>query len=229
MSVIRRWWPLLAVVALLAAAGMAASTALLPLSRVTAGSATEPLTVEPTAEARTVQASAEPRVGTGPELPGWVMWAILGLAVLAVAAVAMALFGKAVRSGSRFRRRRVQRPAATQKTAAVEAEVMAALDAGLVELDETDSDPRRAVIACWVRLERAAQGAGVQRLRGDTSTDLVLRLLAAHELDERVLSGFADIYRLARYSPKNEVNESMRDEARAALARLRGELTGVAA
>lgn len=226
---IRRWWPLLAVVALLAAAGMAASTAQLPLSRVTAGDATEPLTVDPSVEVRTVQASAEPRVGSGPELSGWVMWAFLGLAVLTVVVVVLALFGKAIRSGSRFHRRRLRPAVAAPKTAAVEAEVMAALDAGLVELDETDGDPRRAVIACWVRLERAAQGAGVQRLRGDTSTDLVLRLLAAHKLDERVLSGFADIYRLARYSPKNEVNESMRDEARAALARLRGELTGVAA
>ena len=40
------------------------------------------------------------------------------------------------------------------------AEVVAAVDAGLLDLDDADPDPRRAVIACWVRLEQAAAAAG---------------------------------------------------------------------
>ena len=62
---------------------------------------------------------------------------------------------------------------------------MAALDAGLEELSDTDRDPRRAVIACWVRLEQAAAAAGTPRHPGDSPTDLVGRLLAEQRVDAR--------------------------------------------
>ena len=64
-------------------------------------------------------------------------------------------------------------PGATAPRRSRRGEVVAALDAGLVELDDADADPRRAVIACWVRLEQAAAAAGTPRAAGDTSTDLV--------------------------------------------------------
>ena len=62
-------------------------------------------------------------------------------------------------------------------------ELVAALDAGLEELSDADRDPRRAVIACWVRLEQAAAAAGTPRHPGDTPTDLVGRLLAEQQVD----------------------------------------------
>lgn len=72
--------------------------------------------------------------------------------------------------------------------------------ASLADLDAGD-DPRRVVIACWLRLERLAAAAGAHRLVADTPTDLVERLLAAHQVDDRALRQLADAYRLARYAP----------------------------
>lgn len=103
------------------------------------------------------------------------------------------------------------------------AAVRSALDEGLTDLDDGDADPRRAVIACWLRLEQAAAAAGTPRQAGDTSTDLVLRLLAEHRVSAAALDGFAAVYRAARFG-QHTVDESMRDLARAALRQLRGEL-----
>ncbi|GAB3945699.1 hypothetical protein GCM10027614_37920 [Micromonospora vulcania] len=111
--------------------------------------------------------------------------------------------------------------------------MVAALDAGLLELDDRDTDPRVAVIACWVRLEEAAATAGVPRRPGDTPTDLVTRLLRGDPeagvpaiVSADVLAEFAHVYREARYAT-HPVDERTRDQARAALRRLRGELAAV--
>jgi hypothetical protein len=162
-------------------------------------------------------------------LPGWVLWALLAAGAVVIAIAAVIALGAAVRKGSRFKRRAIRRtPPRPAAPADVESEVVAAVDAGLSELEESEGDPRRAVIACWVRLERAAGAAGTPRQRGDSPADLVLRLLAGHHLSEGVLTGFADVYRQARYSARHYVDENMREQARYALRQLRGELTGVA-
>jgi hypothetical protein len=141
------------------------------------------------------------------------------------------LIGTVLRSAAglstRFRRRAIrERPPVRVAQLRAEEEVVKALDAGLLDLDDTDADPRTAVIACWVRLEQAAAAAGTARLPGDTATDLVVRMLAGHALAEEVLTGFADVYRRARYAT-HAVDASMREQARSALHRLRAELTGV--
>ncbi len=227
MAVMRRWWPLAGVAALLLAAGVAASTASLGLSDMELpesnegpGDAFSPPPPPPT---RTMAPRETPQL----EVPEWVMWVLLGLGA-AVAAVVVAYFLRQLAgSGTRFRRRRLPRPEEVPKKTIAQ-EVVAAVEAGLLELDEADTDPRRAVIACWVRLERAAAAAGTVREPGDTSTDLVLRLLSAHELSAQVLTTFADVYRQARYASRHEVDESMRHVARASLTRLRGELVTAA-
>ena len=90
-------------------------------------------------------------------------------------------------------------------------------------------DPRRAVIACWVRLEQAAAAAGTPRQPGDSPTDLVTRLLARARGSSAGRAG-----RLRRRStarpgtPRTPVDDRMRDQARAALRRLRAELHRVA-
>ncbi|MFI6818133.1 DUF4129 domain-containing protein [Nonomuraea sp. NPDC050328] len=98
----------------------------------------------------------------------------------------------------------------------------AAVRAGLAELD-AEGDPRRAVIACWLRLERAAAEAGVPRLATDTPGDLVTRLLAglpsSAGVDGAALERLYDAYRQARYAP-HEVPEALRTTARAALAQV---------
>jgi hypothetical protein len=101
--------------------------------------------------------------------------------------------------------------------------VWTALDQGLHALAETDTDARRAVIACWSRLESTAAEAGTRRGPGDTCTDLVLRLLSDHEVSAGVLAGFAEIYREARFAT-HVVDDRMRTQAQTALRRLRDEL-----
>ena len=222
---LRRWLPLLAMVVLLAAAGAAASMTQLPLTQAPTGPLAEPGELE---RRDPLKPPTQPptQVASVP-MPAWVMPVIIAVGVLVGIVLLMVLLGAVVHTGSRFRRRslRVRAPA-KPGSSDVGAEVVAALDAGLQQLDETDSDPRRAVIACWVRLEGAASAAGTRRQPGDTSTDLVLRLLTGHSLSAPVLTGFADVYRQARYA-SHEVDERMREQAKAALGRLREELTGV--
>lgn len=225
VRVLRRWLPLLAMVVLLAAAGAAASMTQLPLTQAENGQMAEAGELEKRTPLKLP--SRPPQEVASVALPPWVMPVVIAGGVLVGIVLLMVLLGAVVHTGSRFRRRSLRTRAPVKPGADVGAEVVAALDAGLQQLDETDGDPRRAVIACWVRLESAADAAGTRRLPGDTSTDLVLRLLAGHRLSAAVLTGFADVYRQARYA-SHEVDERMREQAKAALGRLREELTGVA-
>jgi Domain of unknown function (DUF4129) len=114
------------------------------------------------------------------------------------------------------------RPAREEPVVAAAGEVRAALRAALADLDAGD-DPRRAVIACWLRLEHAAAGSGTPRMAADTTADLVARLLAVHQVGESALGRLATAYRQARYAP-HEVDGSLRDTARRALAEVDAEL-----
>jgi uncharacterized protein DUF4129 len=104
------------------------------------------------------------------------------------------------------------------------AAVLAAVDDSIAELARDSGDARDVVIACWVRLEEVAAVAGSGRAIGDTSSDLVLRLLSDHQITASVLLSLADLYRTARYSTQS-IESSMREQARAALGRLRDELS----
>lgn len=234
LSAVRRWWPLAGVTGLLAVAAVAATHSSLRLSR---------LDEDPLAElpGRTDDATGPPPslvaqpsavAEAGPtELPGWLATLATALCVIVVAAVVGLLLWVLIRD---VLRRRVtgHMPAGggvgAPSAAGTAEEVVAALDAGLVDLSDAEVDPRRAVIACWVRLEQAAAAAGTPRRIGDTPTDLVTRLLAAHDVSADVLAAFAHVYRQARYAT-HTVDERMRGEARSALRRLRAELSlGVA-
>jgi hypothetical protein len=158
--------------------------------------------------------ATDPTAGAG----GFVL-ALLGVVILLVA-VGLAWWLARGNRGMRFARIRPVLKPASPGTAQ---RVRAAIDASLSELDEADADPRRAVIACWVRLEGAAAQAGVAREAGDTSTDLVYRVLAELRVSADVLAAFAQLYREARFAT-HEVDPSTRDRARAALGQIRTEL-----
>lgn len=236
-GVLRRWWPLAAVLLLLAAATAAAAHSSLGASRIPPAAEQLPLVPEyPTAEPA-VSIPVEPRDAgelNSQQRPEWLRTALLALLGLAGLAVAGVLAGTLLRSVlRRSTRRRPERrvPRTAEGTAR---EVVAALDAGLVDLDDTGTDPRTVVIACWVRLEEAAASAGVRQLAGDTPTELVVRLLQGDPAagvpaiaSADVLADFAHVYREARYATR-PVDERTRDQARAALRRLRGELTALA-
>lgn len=226
-----RWWPLAAVVALLILAAVTASYSSLQVTRVT-----PPVDVAPTMAEYPPAAGDAPEAGDSPppreigdadrgEIPGWLTTLATALCLLAAVGVLGVAFYLLLRDA--LRRRSGRLPAKRRRSPAGTAEeVVAALDAGLVDLSDTDADPRRAVIACWVRLEQAAAAAGVPAQVGDTPTDLVTRLLSGgRPVSADVLSAFAEVYREARYAASHTVDERMRSQARDALRRLRTELT----
>lgn len=236
LSVLRRWWPVAAVAVLLATAALAASRSSLGASRVPPPVESVPFIPEyPTAEP-VPSIAVEPRdtvESTGAAVPGWIVTAVLVLLGLAVLGVFGWLLWTLVRGVLRRTTRALPAARPHRDAEGTAREVAAALDAGLIDLDDDATDPRTAVIACWVRLEEAAAGAGVSRLPGDTPTDLVIRLLRGDEsagvpaiASADVLADFAHVYREARYATRT-VDERTRDQARAALRRLRGELTAV--
>lgn len=225
-TLVRTLWPLAAVAGLLVLAALAAAHSSIGATRVE-----PPADIVPTLEARPAAPSA---VESGPadassglDLPDWIpiVGALLcGAAVLAVIGVLLwTLFRDLLR-----RRRglaRIGGRPSVRSAAETAEEVVAALDAGLVDLSDSDADPRTAVIACWVRLEQAAAAAGVERRPGDTPTELVTRLLGAgRPVTPDVLAAFAEVYRVARYAT-HTVDQRMRAQARSALQRLRTELT----
>ncbi len=225
LAALRRWWPLAAVLGLLFVASLAATRSAPQLERFDpdAAATTEaPAPLLPPSPEEALRPSQQP-VEAGSELPSWtgtvvlVLLGILGLAVLGLLTWAL-LRQTMSRRGTRKGRRDPRRP--EPRTAE---DLVAALDAGLQELSDTDRDPRRAVIACWVRLEQAAAAAGTPRHAGDSPTDLVARLLAEQHLDARVLTPFAAVYRQARYAT-HTVDDQMRRQATSALERLRTDL-----
>ncbi|SRR6266536_237010 len=214
----RRWTPLLAVATLLVAGVLAAALSSPELTRL-------PL---PEAVATGEPAPATPdAVPAGPDAPGFQLpgWLAVVAAGLCLAAVAFAVgFLVWIFLKDRIRVRSKPLTTVDQPRVLRTEEVVAAVDAGLSGLSDSDADPRRAVIACWVRLEEAAAAAGTPRHPGDTPTDLVARLLAAHRVSQPVLDALAAVYREARYAT-HPVDESTRAAAIRSLGQLRAELT----
>jgi len=219
--------PLAAVIALLAAAMLAAAFANPTIENV-------PVAIRPTRTLAESQPEVQPSVlaettsalppDAGPILPPWVGWLVSALCAAGVLVVVATLLWLLFRDRLAARRSPLTLETAAPPTIAESQQlVRAAVDEGLADLDDADADPRRAVIACWVRLERAAAAAGTPREVGDTSTDLVARLLATHLVSGEVLSTFAEVYREARFAT-HAVDAAMREQARSALVQLRDEL-----
>jgi hypothetical protein len=226
IAALRRWWPLAAVLALLFVTSLAATRSAPQLDRLAPDP--EPSTTPPPLFPGGAQPTAADRSPAAPPeaaggLPGWVgTAALLVLGVAGAVLVALAVWAL-VRDQMRRRARRTGRRAPVPQAPSTAEGLVAALDAGLEELSDTDRDPRRAVIACWVRLEQAAAAAGTPRHPGDSPTDLVGRLLNEQRVDGRVLAALLEVYRQARYAT-HTVDDQMRAQARSALERLRADL-----
>jgi Domain of unknown function (DUF4129) len=226
LAALRRWWPLAAVLGLLFVTSLAATRSAPQLSQLTPDP--EPTTTAPplfpgAAEA-TRAGETPPSVGDAAKgLPDWIGTAALVVLGVAGAIVVGLVIWALVRDQMRRQARRAGRRGPVAATPNTAEDLVAALDAGLEELSDTDRDPRRAVIACWVRLEQAAAAAGTPRNPGDSPTDLVGRLLAEQQVDARVLAALLEVYRQARYAT-HTVDDQMRAQARSALTRLRADL-----
>ncbi len=104
--------------------------------------------------------------------------------------------------------------------------VASLLDESLDDL-RAETDPRRAVIATYARLERTFADAGLARLRQETAEEHVGRILGHLDVDNRLVRRLMGLFTRAKFS-HHAVDESMKDEAIAALAQIRDELRAVA-
>jgi hypothetical protein len=225
LAAVRRWWPLAAVLALLFVTALAATRSAPQLDQINQAEPTiAPLL--PTRAAEASQAPQPPEAASG--LPDWVGSVALVLIAILVLVMLWVVVWALLRDQIKRRARKGGRGKGARREPRTAEELVAALDAGLEELSDADRDPRRAVIACWVRLEQAAAAAGTPRHPGDSPTDLVGRLLSEQRVDAGVLAALLDVYRQARYTT-HTVDDQMRQQARQALERLRADLgAGVA-
>ena len=224
LAALRRWWPLAAVLGLLFLAALAATRSEPQLQRISpaAEPSIEAAPLLPPTPLETPGGEPAPGAGAPAGLPDWV--GTVALVVLAVAGlVLVALVVWAIVRDRARRGSRGTRPAPAVAEPRTAEDLVAALDASLEELSDADRDPRRAVIACWVRLEQAAAAAGTRRHAGDSPTDLVGRLLREQRVDAGVLAALLEVYRQARYAT-HTVDDQMRRQARTALERLRADL-----
>lgn len=228
--VMHRWGPLLAVGGLLVAAWIAAAFASpqinnLPLPPLRVAGSVSPTPESSVSTAPSSVRASIPEDVTPVDIPnerGGLIAVVTLLVVVAAGGVA----------GWIVVRRRVAANQAdpivlsrrvVNRTATAGTEVVAAVEAGLVELSDADADPRKAVIACWVRLEQAAAAVGTPRRVADSSTDLVARLLQDHLVTPETLDGLASVYREARYAT-HTIDDQMRATAVAALRLVHAEL-----
>jgi hypothetical protein len=82
---------------------------------------------------------------------------------------------------------------------------------------------RNGIVACWVRLENIVAAAGYPRSPAETSSEFVVRILRALDLDPRAAGALAALYREARFS-QHHLGEDVRTTARDALQVLHDDL-----
>ncbi len=183
--------------------------------------------------ALTLQRRARPRVGvtgggpTAQKLPGshpggtvpvadtLLLGALIGL-ILGLVVIALVIRQRRRSSGWRAR------DAGTAPAADLPEELAGALDAGLEELEST-SDPRRAVLLSYARMERTLAQRGLPRQQFETHLEYLERALRGLRASPRSLRRLTDLFELARYS-QHEVRPADRSDAETALAQLRDEL-----
>ncbi|MHB1522612.1 MAG: DUF4129 domain-containing protein [Candidatus Dormibacteria bacterium] len=183
--------------------------------------------------ALTLQRRAHPRVGvsgggpTAQGLPGshpggtvpvadtLLLGALLGL-VFGLVVIGLVIRQRRRSSGWRAR------DAGIAPAPGLPEELAGALDAGLEEL-ESSSDPRRAVLLSYARMERTLGERGLPRQQFETHLEYLERALRGLRASPRSLRRLTDLFELARYS-QHEVRPTDRSEAEAALAQLRDEL-----
>jgi hypothetical protein len=236
-ALVRRLWPVALVLVLVAVAWLVAAGPGVRLRQLPTGKQHCLLFCQQRGAGQSNAPGATPPPVTGTPKHGvgvaGLVFVALALLVVVTVLVAITLYLMlTARESLPFRRRRkeLQAPPPGPVPATAE-QLRQAVEVGLADLSD-ESDPRRAVIACWLRLEDLAERAGAARRPSDTPSDLVGRMLDEHLLGSgggrRALDELAAVYRLARYAP-HPVGEDARHTARAALERLRAELAAGAA
>ncbi|MCI7457458.1 DUF4129 domain-containing protein [Actinomyces urogenitalis] len=83
--------------------------------------------------------------------------------------------------------------------------------------------PANAIVTAWMALERDVTQAGVGTRPHETSTELVLRVLAQRQVPAAAIEDLASLYREARFS-SHEMTEAARKQARGDLAQVHAAL-----
>jgi hypothetical protein len=192
--------------------------ALLLLPFAVVGALIFAIAIRPPGETQPDHRIAEPRpAARAPDASGnsrdqWGVVALIGGAVAASAA-----FGCA---GWRTRTRRTRGISPLRGPGAAD-DPAAAVDAALAELD-AEADPRRAIIAAYVRMERALDAAGLGRREPEAPREYLARVAAAIHGDARAARRLTTLYEEARFSV-HAVDEGMRADAVEALRALHPE------
>jgi hypothetical protein len=97
-----------------------------------------------------------------------------------------------------------------------------ALDDSLDDL-RAETDPRRAVIAAYARLERVLAAHGVPRHPSEAPDEYLHRVLSSLELSRRAVSRLTALFQTAKFS-HHDVDDHMKEEAIDALVSARDEL-----
>jgi len=225
-AAIRRWLPVLIVVAALLVVGIAAQGAGVSWQQaelpVSVDEGRSPPQESPPEEILPSTAELGP-VQDGHTLPSWVSWLVLGI-LLGVPALLLLLF-----VARKLMAWLVDAPpsdgSAEPETQYLHRDFTIVEDAVAAALAEMDlgTDPRAAIMACWLHFERASEAVGIERDSSDTPADLTRRLLERHDLDGNSLARLSAAYLRARYSP-HEVGEADRVQARDALVTLQSQL-----
>jgi hypothetical protein len=103
-------------------------------------------------------------------------------------------------------------------------QLAAVLDDTLEDL-RAETDPRRAVIAAYARLERVLGTNGVPRQSSETPEEYLSRVLADLPLESGATERLTDLFMRAKFS-QHEVDSTMKEDAIGALEQVRDELRG---
>lgn len=134
-------------------------------------------------------------------------------------AVVLCLVAAAVAAYVISERRARPRPA--ERDALME-DVTAVLDHTLDDL-RAESDPRRAVIAAYARLELVLAANGLPRNQAETPEEYLPRFLRSLDVSEEAARRLTDLFERAKFS-QHSVDMGMKEEAIGALEQLRDEL-----
>ncbi len=86
---------------------------------------------------------------------------------------------------------------------------------------------RNAIVECWMYLEEHAATLGLPRTDAETSSEYVERVVASSSVDPAPISGFAAMYREARFSD-HEIGDAHRERAIITLRRVSSALSSSA-
>jgi Domain of unknown function (DUF4129) len=101
-------------------------------------------------------------------------------------------------------------------------EIAVAFDESLDDL-RSEPDVRRAIIAAYARMERALATAGIPRRPSEAPLEYMARALQQLDASSGAVTRLTELFERAKFS-HHESDESMRDEAIAALVTVRDEL-----